>query len=80
MGKYLLKLVKFKITKSNRGVPKHFEKHTVKTKHLNIANSVNTRVAKIIKYQSHGGSKYLLSIKSIKIEKERGEFQHLNVS
>ena len=32
---------------------------------------VNTKVAEIIKYQSHGGSNHLLSIKSIKIEKEK---------
>ena len=38
---------------------------------LNIVNLVNTRVVQIINYQSHGGSNHLLSLKSIKTEKER---------
>ena len=59
---------------------------------MNIANLVNIRVAGIIKYQPHGGSNHLLSVKSIKIEKEKGgrsyqtvlaslacSLQHLNV-
>ena len=33
---------------------------------------INTWVAVVIKYQPHGGSHPLLSIKTIKIEKERG--------
>ena len=37
-----------------------------------VANPVNTRVAKIIKYQPHGGSNHVLSVKSSKIEKEKG--------
>ena len=39
---------------------------------MNIANLVNTSVAEIIKYEPHGGSDHLLSVKSIKIEQERG--------
>ena len=39
---------------------------------LNISNVVNTKFAKFIKYQSHGGSNHLLYMESIKIEKERG--------
>ena len=31
----------------------------------------NTKVAKIFKYQPHGGSDHLLSVQSIKIEKEK---------
>ena len=41
-------------------------------KFLNIANLVYTSVAKTIKYQLHRGSNHLLSVTSIKIEKERG--------
>ena len=33
---------------------------------------VNTKVAAFIKWQSHGGSNHLLSVKSIKIEKVSG--------
>ena len=39
---------------------------------LNIANLVNIRVAKIIKYQPNKGSNHVLSVKSIEIEKEKG--------
>ena len=66
---------------------KIFKRHYQNLEHFNIANLVNTRIAKIIKYQPHEGSNHLLSAKSIKREKEKGvlaslacKFQHLNVS
>ena len=40
---------------------------------LKIPNIVNTKVAKIIKYQSHRGSNHLLSVKRTKINKEKEE-------
>ena len=36
-----------------------------------IENLVNTSVAEIIKYQTHGWSNHFLSVESIKIEKEK---------
>ena len=57
----------------NKGGSKTFQKsHERNRKCLNIANLVNTKLAKIIKYQSHGGSNDLLSAKRIKIEEEKG--------
>ena len=35
-------------------------------------NLLNTKVAKVIKYQPHGRSNHLLSVKIIKINKEKG--------
>ena len=73
MGKHRLKLVKFKDCKTKQGGSKTFQKrHYRYHKCLNIANLVNTRVTEMIKNQPHGGSNYLLSVKSIKIDKERG--------
>ena len=37
---------------------------------FNIANLVNAKVAKVIKYQPHGGSNHLLSIKKNKCRKK----------
>ena len=54
-------------------VQKHIKKrHYRIRKCLNISNLGNTTVARIVKYQPHGGSNHLLSVKSIEIEKERG--------
>ena len=44
---------------------------------LKIPNIVNTKVAKIIKYQSHRGSNHLFSAKSIKIGKEKGNISNI---
>ena len=41
---------------------------------MNIANLVNIMVDKIIKYQLNRGSNHVLSVKNIKIEKEKGAF------
>ena len=37
---------------------------------FNIANLVNAKVAKVIKYQPHGGSNHLLSVKKNKCRKK----------
>ena len=60
---------------------------------MDISNIVNTKFAKFGKSQSRGWSNHLLSVKNIKIEKEKGtmsyqtvlasltcKIQHLNVS
>ena len=39
---------------------------------MNFSNLLTTEAAKFIKYRPHGGSNHLLSVKSIKIEKESG--------
>ena len=39
---------------------------------LDILNVINIKVAQFIKQQPHGVSNHLLSVKSIKIEKEKG--------
>ena len=41
---------------------------------LNFSNLVNTKVAKLIKYQPLRGSNHLLSVENIKIDKERGVY------
>ena len=72
LGKYSLKAVKIKDCEIRWESSKTFQKrHYQNLECFNIVNIVNTRVAKIIKYQPHGGSNHL-SVKSIKIEKERG--------
>ena len=73
LGKYRLKVVKVKDCKIKYGVSKTFQKrHYRIRKCLNISNLGNPTVARIVKYQPHGRSNHLLSVKSIKIEKERG--------
>ena len=73
MGKYCLKVVKLKGCKIELGGSKTFQKrHYRICKCRNIANLVNTTVARIIKCQPDCGSNHLLSVKSIKVEKERG--------
>ena len=73
LGKYHLKLAKVKNCKVKQGGSKTFQKrHQRNHECLNLTNLVNTRVAEMIRYQSHGESNCLLSVKSIKIEKERG--------
>ena len=57
--------VKYRGTKTFQG--RHYRNH----KSFNIANLENTRVAGIIKYQLHGRSNHLLSVKRIKINKEK---------
>ena len=60
---------------------------------MDISNVINTKFDKFGKCQSHGWSNHLLSVKNIKIEKEKGtlsyqtvlaslacKIQHLNVS
>ena len=75
LGKYCLKVVKLKVCKFKQGASKAFlKKHYRIRKCLNIANLVNTMVAEIIKYHAHWGSNPLLSVKSIKIEKGRGDY------
>ena len=69
------------------------KRHYQNRRRLNIAKLVNTKVAKIMKYQPHGGSNHSSYPKSNQIEKERCclsyqtvltslacQFQHLNVS
>ena len=56
-----------------QGGSKTFQKRYSRNREcFQIPNLLNTKFAKIIKYQPHGGSNHLLSVKSIKIEKERG--------
>ena len=71
MGKYGLKAVKLKDCKIRYGGSKTFQiRHCRNLKCFNIANLVNIMVAEIIKYHPHRGSNHL-SVKSIKIEKQR---------
>ena len=46
--------------------------HSTKVGSLYILNVINIKVAEFIKEQPHGVSDHLLSVKSIKIEKEKG--------
>ena len=73
LGKYPLKVVKLKGCKIELGGSKTFKKrHYRICKCRNIANLVNTTVARIIKCQPDCGSNHLLSVNCIKVEKERG--------
>ena len=68
MGKYRLKVKRCKI---KQGGSKTFQnRHFRNLEYLNIANLVNTRVAEIIKHQPHEVANHLLSVKTMKIEKE----------
>ena len=72
MGKYRFKVVKLKDCKVKYRGTKTFQgRHYRNHKSFNIENLVNTRVAVIIKYQLHGRSNHLLSVKRIKINKEK---------
>ena len=56
MGKYRFKEVKSKDCKIKKTGSKTFEKRLVQIREcLDIANLVNSKAAKIIKYQPHGG-------------------------
>ena len=64
---------KFNNSKFELGGSEKFQKWHLKTVEcLNILNVMNIKVAEFIKYQRHGVSNYILSVKSIKIEKEKG--------
>ena len=72
-GKKSIKVLKLKDFKIKEKGSKTFQKRPHQyLKCLNIANLLNTNVAKIIKHQLHWGSNHLLSVKSIKINKEKG--------
>ena len=46
--------------------------HASKVACLNISNLVNTKVAEFITCLPHGGQTHLLSVKNVKIEKQKG--------
>ena len=73
LDKYRFKVVKLKDCKVKYIGTKTFQgrRHYRNRKSFNIANLVNTRVAGIIKYQLHARSNHLLSVKRIKINKEK---------
>ena len=72
LGKYRFKVVKLKDCKIKYRGSKTFQERSYRnSKIFNIANLVNTRITEIIKYQLHGGSNHLLSVKRIKIKKEK---------
>ena len=71
LGKYRLKVIQLKGRKIKYGGFKTFQKRYQRNREcLNISNLVITEVAENTKYQSHGGSNFLLSVKSIRLEKE----------
>ena len=75
LGKYCLKVVKLKDCKIKQTGSKTIQTRNERNREcLNIANLLNAKVAKIIKYQPHRGSNYLLSAKRIKTEKEKGAY------
>ena len=60
------------IAKLNSQVPRKVIHGTQKK--LDISNLVNTKVNELIIHQPHGRSNHILSVKSIKIEKEKGPY------
>ena len=69
--KYWIDLVKLKYFTINEGCSKTFQtRHWQILGCLNISNLVNSKVAKFIRYQLHGGLNHLLFVKGIKIEKK----------
>ena len=75
LGKYRLKVVKLKDSKANTEIPKFqniTKRYQENRERFKNPNLVITKVAKIIKCQPHRESNRLLSVKSIKKEKEKG--------